>query len=57
MYWDDKNAGLQRNVLKMVQASEQAIRILIKIQQECEELYLSGPELMVFPDREEAPEK
>ena len=30
--------------LKMVRASEQAINILIKAQQECEELYISGPE-------------
>ena len=30
--------------IKMMRASEQAIRILIKAQQECEELYISGPE-------------
>ena len=30
--------------LKMVRASEQAIRILIAAQQECEELYLNMPE-------------
>ena len=30
--------------LKMVRASEEAIRILIKAQQECEELYLSAGE-------------
>ena len=30
--------------LKMVRASEQAIRILVKAQQECEELYISAPE-------------
>ena len=43
---------------KMMRASEQAIRILIKAQQECEELYISGPEaeLTVFPGKENAPE-
>ena len=30
--------------LKMARASEQAIRILVKAQQECEELYISAPE-------------
>ena len=36
--------------LKMVRASEQAIRILVKAQQECEELYISapGPELEIL---------
>ena len=34
--------------LKMVRASEEAIRVLIEAQQECEELYL---------DAEEAPQK
>lgn len=42
--------------LKMARASEQAIRILIKAQQECEETYLSGPELTVFPGKEITPE-
>ena len=41
---------------KMVRASEQAINILIKAQQECEEMYISGPELTVIPDKENAPE-
>ena len=43
--------------LKMVRASEQAIRILIQAQQECEELYISGPEAepTVFPGKEDAP--
>ena len=41
--------------LKMVRASERAINILIQAQQECEELYLSGSELTVFPDKEKAP--
>ena len=35
--------------LKMVRASEEAIRILIKAQQECEELYLQDT------DEEKAP--
>ena len=30
--------------IKMVRASKRAIRILVKVQQECEELYISGPE-------------
>ena len=30
--------------LKMVRASEAAIRILVEAQQECEELYISAPE-------------
>ena len=44
--------------IKMMRASEQAIRILIKAQQECEELYVSGPEpeLSVLPGKENAPE-
>ena len=42
--------------LKMVRASEQAVNILIRAQQECEELYLSGSELTVFPDKEKASE-
>ena len=40
----------------MVRASERAINILIEAQRECEELYLSGPELTVFPGKETAPE-
>ena len=43
--------------LKMMRASEQAIRILVKAQQECEELYLSGPELTAFPGEAERPER
>lgn len=30
--------------LKMVRASEQAIRILVEAQRECEELYMSQPD-------------
>lgn len=30
--------------LKMLQASEQAVGILIEAQQECEDLYISSPE-------------
>ena len=30
--------------LKMMRASEEAIRVLIKAQQECEELYLAAEE-------------
>ena len=42
--------------LKMVRASERAINILIQAQRECEELYVSGPELTVFPDKGKTPE-
>ena len=44
--------------LKMVRASEQAVRILIRAQQECEEMYISEPEavLTALPGRENAPE-
>lgn len=40
----------QELYLKMMRATEQAIRILIQAQQECEELYLcaSEPELVVL---------
>ena len=34
--------------LKMVRASEKAINILIEAQQECEEMYVSEPELTVI---------
>ena len=36
--------------LKMARATEKAIRILIEVQQECEEMYLQedGPELTVL---------
>ena len=40
--------------LKMVRASERAINVLIQAQQECEEMYLSEPELTVFPGKENA---
>ena len=44
--------------LKMLRASEEAIRILIQAQQECEEMYVSAedPELIVLrPDDEQKP--
>ena len=42
----------------MVRASEQAVRILVKAQQECEEMYISEPEteLTVLSGKETAPE-
>lgn len=42
--------------LKMVRASEQAIRILVEAQRECEELYMSQPEpkLVVLKDKKES---
>lgn len=40
-------------VLKMFRASEQAVNLLIAAQQECEELYLSFPELLMDPHRTE----
>lgn len=39
--------------LKMVRASEQAIRILVEAQRECEELYLSRPEPQLVVPRKE----
>ena len=44
--------------LKMMRASEEAIRTLIQAQQECEEMYVSTeePELIVLrPDDEQKP--
>lgn len=42
--------------LKMVRASEQAIRILVEAQRECEELYISqpDPQLIVLKDEKES---
>ena len=44
--------------IKMMRASEQAIWILIKAQQKCEELYVSEPgaKLTVIPGKENTPE-
>ena len=56
MQWVMKMPDYKKMYLKMVRASERAINILIEAQQECEEMYLSGPELTVFPDKEKAPE-
>ena len=42
--------------LKMMRASEQAIRTLIKAQQECEEMYVSEADVAVFQGKEKAPE-
>lgn len=41
--------------LKMMRASEEAIRILIKAQQECEEMYVGGEaaELAALKQKEE----
>ena len=49
-----KMPDYKKMYLKMVRASERAINILIEAQQECEEMYLSGPELTVFSDKEKA---
>lgn len=44
--------------LKMVRASEQAIRALVEAQRECEEAILSAPESAVVPlRRPEDPEE
>ena len=40
----DGNADYKEMYLKMVRAAEEAIRLLIKAQQECEELYLNAPQ-------------
>lgn len=41
--------------LKMMRASEEAIRILVKAQQECEDMYLNAeePELIVLHPEDE----
>ena len=39
--------------LKTMRASEQAIRTLIRAQQECEELYVSEADLTVLPGKED----
>ena len=56
MQWVMKMPDYKEMYLKMVRASERAINILIEAQQECEEMYLSGPELTVFPEKENTPE-
>ena len=43
--------------LKMMRASEQAIRTLIRTQQECEELYVSEADLTVLPGKEDDTDK
>ena len=42
--------------LKMMRASEAAIKILVKAQQECEEMYISQPEpkLIVLKDEKQS---
>ena len=55
--WVSEVPNYKEMYLKMVRASEHAINILIAAQQECEELYLSEPELTVFPDKEKASER
>ena len=42
--------------LKMVRATEKAIRILVEAQQECEEMYLQAEEEKNLPLGEGAPE-
>ena len=41
---------------KMIRASEQAIRTIIKAQRECEEMYVSEADAAVFPNKENVPE-
>ena len=41
-------ADYKEMYLKMMRASEEALRILIKAQQECEELYLSAQEAEII---------
>ena len=49
----EKNVDYKELYLKMVRASEEAMRILIKAQQECEELYLQAedqkPTIAILP--------
>ena len=48
-------ADYKEMYLKMMRASEQAIRILIEAQQECEEMYLSSePTILSLVKDEEA---
>ncbi len=44
MYYEVVNVDYKEMYLKMVRASEDAIRTLIKAQQECEEMYLDAAE-------------
>ena len=46
-------ADYKEMYIRMFQAATQAIEILTKAQQDCEELYISAsePELTVFPGR------
>ena len=47
-------ANYKEMYLKMMRASEEALRILIQAQQECEEMYLSAPEpeIIIIPKAE-----
>ena len=50
----EKNFDYKELYLKMVRASEEAIRILIAAQQECEERYISAqeeePNIVLLPE-------
>lgn len=46
----DSKVNYKEMYLKMVRASEKAMNILIKAQQECEELYMEQPEDEETPD-------
>ena len=58
----EKNVNFKELYCKMMRASEEAIRILIEAQRECEEMYLNATEPMLeelanaysslFPDSE-----
>ena len=50
MYCEVVNVDYKEMYLKMVRASEDAVRTLIKAQQECEEMYLDA----TAPDAEES---
>jgi len=54
-------ADYKEMYLKMMRATETAIRVLVKAQQECEELYLQEDEpeltLLQFPTEENGVEK
>lgn len=51
MLWGEFMPDYKEMYLKMFRASEQAINILVAVQRECEELYISQPEpeLKVIP--------
>lgn len=48
----DQNVDYKEMYFKMARATEDALRILIKAQQECEEIYVGGCEVDIPPFEE-----